>query len=211
MHISDEFLTNKMNELGCNFKEEEIRCINMGSGFFASSKPLLGTMALGPCLGLLVYSKEFTYLSHIDLGNITGMSIDENIDKIRNKIDNLLEDNGTVAPLVFITVSSETFAYDKTYWNDRAILYDNKINELIDYLKEKDIVVLRLPHITSSFVVVDSRDGSIYYNYNGSCAKSNVNNLDNRLLLKEVNSSIMSKTYESVDSYSITHINDKEI
>lgn len=105
MYVSNKQLCDKVKEYGCIIDENRTRMINMGDGKFANPNEILGTMGLGPCVGLVVYSDEMSYMAHIDMGNMIGINFDSNGSSIRlQELKNRIKSSDKKSSITLATV-----------------------------------------------------------------------------------------------------------
>ncbi len=191
MIVRDIDLAKKMNIYGCNVDEQKVKSVNMGDASFAKREEIIGTMGLGPCVGLIAYSKDISYVAHIDMGNKIGINFDKDNNSIRlqelyQKLIEIYKQKGEVSPLYLATVSSETFVFDKKWWSDRAILLDEQIGDFIKRCMSLGIAVSRMPHMQSTFILVDSENGNFYVKDGGYCVRRNFNDKSQKKYLNSL-------------------------
>lgn len=106
--------------------KKTIRYIGMGEGEFANTQgEILSTMGIASCVGLMAFSKQFSYLAHIEMGNCIGSNFDSNGNCIR--IEELLErirQNSNQEKVWIGTISSERYKYERKWWDEPSIALD---------------------------------------------------------------------------------------
>ena len=193
MLISKEEFCKKMNQYGVNVDCEKTICINMGGGKFAENGESIGTLGIGKCVTLIAYCNDFSYVAHVDLGNMIGINFDKNGNSIRLKelYRRILEYKKSGGKtLYFGTVSSESFIFEKKWWIKEEILFENQIDSFVELCSSLEFDIIRLPHIQSKFVLIDSNNGNYYVDSYGYCVEKNFNDLTKQKFLGSTENSI---------------------
>lgn len=196
MFVSNEKLASLILKYGCKVDTERLRSVNMGQSLYSvgSKNSVLATIGLGSCVGLVVYSGKFTYLAHIDMGNVIGMNFDNNdtfncirLREILAILQELKSKNIDISDITFGIVSTETFVFDKKWWSDRAIQFDREIDNFVDYVKHNlGVKVNRIPNIRSDFIALDSTDGKMWVAEGSYAIETNINNLKEKRYLYRI-------------------------
>ena len=170
---------------GCDVNPQKIIGVGQGENRFGSNDDVLATLGLASCVGLVAYSKKFTFMAHIDIGNCIGFNFNENgrclhLEKLYKRVLEVKRDNPDFSELYIATVSSETFRYERKWWSGYAIKLDENINRFIEDCLSLGINVIKHPHFQSKFCAINSQNGDFYTSDGSYAIKTNIMDLSQR-------------------------------
>ena len=168
-----EFIENALNVFGfdkTNIDTNLIQYVNMCEyAVGTDEKPLLFTCNLQSCIALIAYSKEFSFLAHMNVykGNWNKDFLVENKGEIIRctKIDDLfseiLKNKNKIKDTINIGLVIGISPLDKDY-KTRLVIERDLLN-LFQGLRRNNISAVRLPDINSFSFILDSTTGKIIH------------------------------------------------
>ena len=187
--MEKEFIENALNVMKFNIADEEkdlIQFVPMREYRVASEgKPLLFTINLQTCIALVAYTKDFSFLAHMncnkgnwnqdfdtdDENNVTGCK------KVEDLHNEIIKNKDKITEPISIGLVLGVTPLDKEY-DSRQIL-EKDLRSLFERLSENNILAIRLPDINSFSFILDSRNGDLIHdgvenNNRINCIKNNI-------------------------------------
>jgi len=156
-------------------KSNEVKSVDMDMCDISSEdKPVLFTYGLATCIGLVATSKEFAFLSHIDMGygqndfetewiQLPDGKWDFNVKRCNitwELYNRIYQKRDEITKPIEVTVVLGSMPVDKN--NTKRIFLERGIDNTINMCaKNLGITVNRLPNVNSTSVLVDSRNSKI--------------------------------------------------
>ena len=153
----------------------DVKAVNMDNyGVSTEDKPALFTFGLATCRGLVATSKNFAFLAHIDMGfgqngfeteykQLPNGKWDTKVKRCnvtRDLYNSIYRNRDKITEPIEITVILGSFPVDEN--GIKSMLLERGINNTINMCAENlDITVNRLPNVSSTSVLVDSRSGKL--------------------------------------------------
>ena len=171
--MQKEFIENALEVMKFNIKDEEkplIQFVKMREyGVATQEKPLLLTAGLQSCISLIAYTKNFSFLAHMNVvrGNwnedfdIDEKNIKGKCKKVEDLYNEILKNKDNIRELINIGLVFGVTPVEKGYLS-RTIL-ENDLLDLFKKLRANNISAVRLPDISSFSFILDSRTGQIIH------------------------------------------------
>lgn len=153
-----------------------VKPVNMDDYAVASKdKPILFTLGLATCIGLVATSKDFAFLAHIDMGGLGHNGFEEEWSQLsdgkwkqiiksckvtRELYNKIYQNRENIKQPIELTVVLGSMPVEET--ETRRIMLERGIDSVVKRCSENlGIAVNRLPNIKSQSVLVDSKNGEI--------------------------------------------------
>lgn len=171
--MDKEFIDNalKVMEFDIDDKEKSlIQFVNMREYRVASEeKPLLLTMNLQSCIALIAYTKNFSFLAHLNVvrGNwsqdfdINDLIRNSKCKKVEDLYNEILSHKDKITQPINIGLVLGITPVEKDYIS--RIVLENDLLKMFEKLRVNNICANRLPDINSWSFILDSRKGEIIH------------------------------------------------
>lgn len=171
--MNNEFIDNALKVMQFNIDDKEkslIQLVNMREyGVASEEKPLLLTMNLQSCIALIAYTKNFSFLAHMnvirgnwsqdfDIDEINGNSKCKKVEDLYNEI---LSHKDKISQPINIGLVLGITPVDKDCISRRVL--ENDLLKMFEKLRVNNICANRLPDISSWSFILDSRKGEIIH------------------------------------------------
>ena len=173
IYMDKEFIDNALKVMKFDIDDEEkslIQFVGMREyGVASQEKPLLLTLNLQSCIALIAYTKNFSFLAHMNVirGNWNkDFNIDEvngtsKCKKVEDLYNEILSHKDKISQPINIGLVLGIAPVEKEYIS-RRILEDDLLN-MFEKLRVNYIRANRLPDIKSWNFILDSRKGEIIH------------------------------------------------
>lgn len=171
--MEERFIENALNVMKFDLSDKDkelIQFVNMREYAVATQeKPLLFTVGLQSCIGLIAYTKNFSFLAHMNAakGNWDkDFEIDETnqigrCKKIETLYREILKNKDKIMQTINIGLVLGVQPFEKDYISRRILEKD--LLDLFERLRENNVWGKRIPDISSFSFILDSRVGQIIH------------------------------------------------
>jgi len=169
----EKFIGNALKVMEFNIDNKDkslIQFVNMREyGVGSEERPLLLTVNLQSCIALIAYTKNFSFLAHMnvvkgnwsqdfDIDDVNGNSKCKKVEALYNEI---LSYKDKISQPINIGLVLGITPVEKDYISRRIL--ENDLLKMFEKLRINNIRVNRLPDINSWSFILDSRKGEIIH------------------------------------------------
>ena len=171
--MEEKFIQNALKVMEFDIEDKEkplIQFVNMREyGVASEEKPLLLTLNLQSCIALIAYTKNFSFLAHMNVvrGNWNkDFDIDEEkqngkCKKVEDLYNEILNHKDKISEPINIGLVLGITPIEKDYISRRIL--ENDLLNMFEKLRVNNISVNRLPDMNSWSFILDSREGKIIH------------------------------------------------
>lgn len=173
LFMEKDFIENALKVMKINIDDNEkslIQFVDMREyGVATQEKPLLLTIGLQSCIALIAYTKNFSFLAHMNVyrGNWDkDFDIDEEKEegkckKIEDLYNEILNNKDNIREPINVGLVLGVSPVEKEYVS--RIILEKDLLDLFEKLRANNISAVRLPDISSFSFMLDSRTGKIIH------------------------------------------------